>query len=223
MSDGGQAGKEQEEARKATVARESAETRIKVELDLDGRGSSRIQTGIGFFDHMLSALARHGFFDLTVTAQGDLYVDGHHTVEDVGICLGKALDRALGTRAGIARFGWAAVPMDDALVLAAVDLSGRPFLGVELPLSTPRVGEFETQLVVEFFRAFTWTGGFNLHLRKLSGSNDHHVIEAAFKAVGRALAMAVRVEPRLGGEVPSTKGRLGVESEPPGEVAGPTE
>lgn len=208
--------------RKATVARETSETRIRVELDLDGRGSSRVQTGIGFFDHMLSAFARHGFFDLEVTAQGDLYVDGHHTVEDVGICLGKALDQALATRAGITRFGWAAVPMDEALVLAAVDLSGRPFCGVELPLSTPQVGALDTQLVVEFFRAFTWTGGFNLHLRKLAGSNDHHVIEAAFKAMARALAAAVRIEPRLGGEVPSTKGRLGEESwgESRGESSG---
>lgn len=221
MSDGEQAG--QERRRKATVVRETAETRIKVELDLDGRGSSRIQTGIGFFDHMLSALARHGLFDLVVVAQGDLYVDGHHTVEDVGICLGKALDQALGTRAGIARFGWAAVPMDEALVLAAADLSGRPFCGVELLLGTPRVGDFDTQLVSEFFRAFTWTGGFNLHLRQLAGSNDHHVIEAAFKAVARALAAAVRVEPRLGDEVPSTKGWLGVELKPQGEPAGATE
>ncbi|MBE3583366.1 MAG: imidazoleglycerol-phosphate dehydratase HisB [Limnochordaceae bacterium] len=204
--------------RQARVERKTAETDITVELDLDGVGTSQVRTGIGFFDHMLDALARHSLFNLKVEATGDLQVDGHHLVEDTAICLGRALEGALGAKGGLVRFGWAAVPMDDAFVLAAVDLSGRPYFGWDVPLTTPQVGQLDTQLVAEFFRTFSWAGHFNLHVRKLAGSNDHHIIEAAFKAVARALSQAVAVDERLGGRVPSTKGMLG-ENLPDGDGA----
>lgn len=193
-------------ARIATVERRTTETDIRLTLNLDGTGQADIETGIGFFDHMLTAFARHGLFDLTVRTEGDLHVDGHHTVEDTGLCLGMALKDALGDKAGITRYAHAYVPMDDALVLAALDLSGRPYLDYDL---TPKgmVGAFDGSLGEEFFRAFATTGGVTLHLRQFAGKNDHHILEAAFKAVTRALRFAVAYDPRVQG-VPSTKGML---------------
>lgn len=199
------------ETRRAVVERQTAETEIRIEVNLDGRGQARVRSGIGFLDHMLATLARHAFFDLDVEAQGDLQVDPHHTVEDVAICLGQAIAKALGRREGIARFGWAVIPMDDALVMAAVDLSGRPYSDVDLPLLSPQVGALDTQLVAEFFRSLSWAGALNLHVRRLAGQNDHHLVEAAFKAVARALAAAVSGDPRTAGKPPSTKGVLGEE------------
>lgn len=192
--------------RTAHVTRKTAETDIELQLVLDGEGHADVETGIGFFDHMLTAFARHGLFDLTVRVEGDLHVDGHHTVEDTGLCLGAALYQALGDKAGIQRFGSAYVPMDDALVLAALDLSGRPYLAYDL---TPngRIGQFDAVLAEEFFRAFAMTGGVTLHMRELAGKNEHHIVEAAFKAVARALRDAVAFDPRVKG-VPSTKGML---------------
>lgn len=195
------------EHRSGSVTRKTAETDIKLTLNLDGDGASRVTTGIGFFDHMLTAFAKHGHFGLQVSCQGDLEVDGHHTVEDVGLCLGHALHQAVGDKAGIVRFGSSYVPMDDALVLAVIDLGGRPFLGFDLPLKGPMVGAFDTGLTEEFFRAFSNTAFMNLHIRKLAGDNDHHVIEAAFKAVAKALDQATQFDPRVSG-VLSTKGSL---------------
>lgn len=188
------------------VSRRTAETDIQLQLVLDGDGHADVETGIGFFDHMLTAFARHGLFDLTVRVDGDLHVDGHHTVEDTGLCLGQALYAALGDKSGIRRFGSAYVPMDDALVLAALDLSGRPYIAYDL---TPRgrIGQFDAVLGAEFFRAFATTGGVTLHMRQLAGVNEHHIVEAAFKAVARALRDAVAYDPRVKG-VPSTKGML---------------
>ncbi|MBE3597316.1 MAG: imidazoleglycerol-phosphate dehydratase HisB [Limnochordaceae bacterium] len=198
-------------ARQAEVERSTAETRIRVQLHLDGSGVSRVRTGIGFFDHMLASFAHHSLFDLTVEATGDLQVDGHHTVEDTGLVLGDALRRALGDWRGIVRFGDAAVPMDEALVLAAVDLSGRPLLSWEVPtLDAPgaRLGEWDVQLAREFFGALASAGRFTLHVRELSGRNLHHVAEATFKAVARALREAVAVDPRRPSAIPSTKETL---------------
>ena len=197
--------------RRAVVERATAETRVRVELDLDGAGAFSGSTGIGFFDHMLASLARHALFDLQVSVQGDLQVDAHHTVEDTGLCLGQALTQALGDRSGVARFGEAAVPMDEAWVLAAVDLSGRPYLGWAVPgLQVPgaRLGAMEAELVAEFFRAMATAGRLALHVRELSGGNLHHLAEACFKAVAVALGRACRHEPRRRGSVPSTKGVL---------------
>ena len=197
--------------RTALVERATAETRVRVELDLDGAGRFEGATGVGFLDHMLASLARHALFDLRVSAQGDLHVDSHHTVEDTGLCLGQALDEALGDRSGVARFGDAAVPMDETWVLAAVDLSGRPYLGWSVPgLQAPgaRLGEMEAELVREFFRAFASTGRLALHVRELSGGNLHHLAEACFKAVAVALGRACQRDPRRAGSVPSTKGVL---------------
>jgi imidazoleglycerol-phosphate dehydratase len=194
--------------RAAEISRRTAETDITLRLDLDGTGRTEIATGIGFFDHMLSALARHATFDLTVAAQGDLHIDAHHTVEDVGIVLGQALDLTLGDKRGIARFGDASVPMDEALVSAAVDLSGRGLLAWDVSFARPMLGQMDTQLFEEFFRAFAANGLFTLHVRQLAGSNAHHVAEAAFKAVARALRLAVAEDPRLTGVIPSTKGVL---------------
>ncbi|HEY8418404.1 MAG TPA: imidazoleglycerol-phosphate dehydratase HisB [Limnochordales bacterium] len=190
--------------RRGEVTRRTAETDIRLVLELDGRGRAAVETGIGFFDHVLTAWARHGLFDLEVHAQGDLHVDGHHTVEDTGLCLGQALRQALGDKAGIRRFGHAYVPMDEALVLAAVDISGRPYLAYDLAVHG-RVGGFDAQLGEEFFRALVNTAGITLHLRQLAGRNTHHVLEAAFKAAARALRDAVALDPRVEG-VPSTKG-----------------
>ena len=193
--------------RKALIERKTNETDIRLELDLDGSGSSTIETGVGFFDHMLTHVAKHGLFDLTVQAKGDLHVDDHHTVEDVGICLGKALDQALKDRAGITRYGHAYVPMDEALVLCALDISGRGLSVCSLGVASGRIGDFSTEMVPEFFRAAAHNAGITLHLHRLTGSNGHHIVEAAFKAFGRALSEAVTISERAKG-VPSTKGVL---------------
>jgi imidazoleglycerol-phosphate dehydratase len=193
--------------RSATIERETRETRIRVTLDLDGSGAVKVDTGVPFFDHMLEALGRHGLFNLTVSATGDLAVDAHHTVEDVGICMGSAIAEALGDKVGVTRFGSAVVPMDEALVLAAVDISGRGQLhyAVEVPIEI--IGTFDTTLAKEFLAALAANAGLTLHVRSLSGENAHHIIEAVFKAVARALAEAVALDPRVSG-VPSTKGTL---------------
>jgi imidazoleglycerol-phosphate dehydratase len=190
------------------LSRRTAETNISVRLNLDGTGQTDIATGIGFFDHMLTALGRHALFDLTVKASGDLHIDAHHTVEDTGIVLGTALREVLGDKRGISRFGQASIPMDEALVEAAIDLSGRAFLSWQVNFERPMLGTMDTQLVEEFFRALTGNGLFTLHLRQLAGSNAHHVAEAAFKATARALRAAVAIDPRQGAEIPSTKGAL---------------
>lgn len=195
-------------ARTAEVRRDTAETKVYVALDLDGTGQGEISTGIGFFDHMLQQLAKHGLLDLTVRVQGDLAVDGHHTVEDTGIVLGQALTRALGDKAGVVRYGTAVVPMDEALVLAALDVGGRAFCACDVAAPVERIGDFDCQLLPEFLRAFCQHGGVTLHVRQLAGSNGHHILEASFKALGRALAAAVRRDDRIQG-VMSTKGVLG--------------
>ena len=194
-------------ARTAVVERKTFETDIRITLDLDGDGSSRIATGVGFFDHMLTHIARHGLLELSVEARGDLHIDDHHTVEDVGIALGKALAQALGDRAGIARVGNVAVPMDEALVFCAIDISGRGFLACDLATTAPKLGDFTTELVPEFFRAVAVNAGWTVHLAQWAGTNTHHVVEAAFKAFGRAAAQAVARDPRVTG-IPSTKGVL---------------
>lgn len=195
------------EPRTAVVSRRTNETSIELSLDLDGQGSSEIATGVGFFDHMLTHIARHGLIDLNVKADGDLNVDDHHTVEDVGIALGKALNDALDDRSGITRVGSMFVPMDEALVLCAIDISGRGFLACDLTLPTPMLGGFTTELVPEFFRAVAMNAGWTVHIRQIAGTNTHHIVEAAFKAFGRALAQAVAKDPRVVG-IPSTKGVL---------------
>ncbi len=194
-------------ARTATVSRTTGETDITVELDLDGTGACDIQTGVPFFDHMLNAFGRHGLFDLTVHATGDVEVDAHHTVEDTGIVLGEAFCRALGDKAGITRFADVAIPMDETLVMAAVDISGRGQAYCDLPVPTERVGGFDTELAVEFFYAFARDAKVTLHVRELAGGNSHHIIEAAFKAAGRAMRYACERDSRVVG-VPSTKGSL---------------
>ncbi len=194
-------------ARTATVSRATGETDITVELDLDGNGTCDISTGVPFFDHMLNAFGRHGLFNLTVHATGDVEVDAHHTVEDTGIVLGEAFCRALGNKAGITRFADVAIPMDETLVMAAVDISGRGQAYCDLPVPTERVGSFDTELAVEFFYAFARDAKVTLHVRELAGANSHHIIEAAFKAVGRSMRYACELDPRVTG-VPSTKGTL---------------
>ena len=194
-------------SRKAEVTRKTGETDITVIIDLDGSGKSDINTGIGFFDHMLSALARHGFFDLTVKAVGDINVDGHHTVEDTGIVLGQAISKALGDKKGIRRYGNFLLPMDDALVLSAIDLCGRPYFEMDAEFTSPMVGEFDTQLVREFFYSVSYSAMMNLHLRVITGINDHHKIEAMFKAFAKALDEATTIDPRIE-NVLSTKGAL---------------
>jgi imidazoleglycerol-phosphate dehydratase len=193
--------------RRAEIARNTAETRISVSVDLDGAGARDIATGIGFFDHMLDQLARHSLIDLKLRAEGDRHIDDHHTVEDVGIALGRALAQALGDKAGIRRYGACLLPMDDALTRAALDLSGRPFLVWSVYFPTAKIGSFDTELVREFFTAFAMNGGITLHLEGLAGTNSHHIAESAFKAVARALRDAVEPDPR-GAGVPSTKGTL---------------
>ncbi len=195
-------------ARTATLTRTTAETDITLSLDLDGTGRSTISTGVGFFDHMLTALARHAGLDLTVEARGDLHIDSHHTVEDVGIVLGQALRQALGDKRGITRFGQALVPMDEALAEAAIDVSGRAYLAWSVPFARPMLGTMDTQLVEEFFRALAGNALVTLHVTLKSGSNAHHVAEACFKAAARALRMAVSIDPRLHNVIPSTKGAL---------------
>jgi len=193
--------------RSAEISRQTAETTITVQLDIDGSGKYEIATGVGFFDHMLSHIARHGYFDLAVQADGDLEVDAHHTVEDVGISLGQALKEAIGDKRGMVRFGLAACPMDEALVVAALDFGGRAHLSYQLNLLTARVGEFDTELVREFFAALTANAGISLHLTQQAGINTHHIIESAFKSFARALDQATRLDPRSE-DVPSTKGKL---------------
>ena len=194
--------------RRATLRRKTAETDIAVTLDLDGTGRYRCETGIGYFDHMVDQLARHSLIDIEVTAQGDLHIDDHHTVEDVGITLGKALAEALGDKRGIRRYGAFHLAMDDALVRAALDLSGRPYLVWNVEFPTAKIGAFDTELVREFFQALGTNGGITLHVDALHGINSHHIAEAAFKAVARALREAVEPDPRLGDALPSTKGAL---------------
>ncbi|WP_158967489.1 imidazoleglycerol-phosphate dehydratase HisB [Chachezhania sediminis] len=194
--------------RNATITRQTAETKIEVTLDLDGTGTYDNATGVGFFDHMLDQLARHAMLDLTVRAQGDLHIDDHHTVEDTGIAIGQALTKALGDKRGIRRYGSCLLPMDDALVRAALDLSGRPFLVWNVDLPTQKIGTFDTELVREFFQALSTHGGITLHVDALHGVNSHHIAEAAFKAVARALREALEPDPRAAGAVPSTKGAL---------------
>ena len=194
--------------RKASVSRKTAETEITVEVNLDGSGAYDNRTGVGFFDHMLDQLARHSLIDMTVRAEGDLHIDDHHTVEDTGIALGQALAQALGDKRGIRRYGECHLPMDDAQVRAALDLSGRPYLvwNVEMPVA--KIGAFDTELVREFFTALAVNGGITLHVDRLNGFNAHHIAEAAFKAVARALRVAVETDPRKADAIPSTKGAL---------------
>jgi imidazoleglycerol-phosphate dehydratase len=195
-------------ARTASLTRKTSETDIALTLSLDGSGRSEIATGIGFLDHMLTAFARHGLFDLDVQAKGDLHIDFHHTTEDVGIVLGQALASALGDKRGIRRFGQALVPMDEALAEVAVDLSGRPFLAWDVTFEQPKIGEMDTELFEEFFRALAMNGLLTLHIQRRAGRNAHHVAEACFKAVARALRMATEADPRAKGAIPSTKGSL---------------
>ena len=195
-------------ARIATIERNTSETQISVTVNLDGTGLADIATGIGFLDHMLTALARHGLFDLTIRAVGDLQIDFHHTTEDVGIVLGAALARAVGDKRGIRRFGHALVPMDEALAEAAVDISGRPFLAWNVGFDRPKIGEMDTELFEEFFRALAFNALITLHITRRAGHNAHHVAEACFKAAARALRAATEPDPRAGDAVPSTKGSL---------------
>jgi len=189
------------------VSRSTKETQISAEITLDGTGRAELNTGVPFLDHMLTLFAVHGLFDLKIQATGDLKVDAHHTVEDIGICLGTALSKALGDRTGITRYGHFTVPMDEALAMVSLDLSNRPFLVYDTPPMADRTGEFETDLAPEFFRAFCQNGGVTLHVRVLYGSNTHHMLEAAFKAFARALSMAIAFDPRRSG-IPSSKGAL---------------
>lgn len=193
--------------RTASIQRATSETSIDLSINLDGQGTSTLTTGVGFFEHMLTQIARHGLVDLTINASGDLHIDDHHTVEDVGIVLGMALREALGDKSGIARYGDATVPMDEALVLCALDFSGRGQAYVDLDLRDSRIGTFATELVEEFFHAVARSAGMTLHIRSLAGKNAHHVVEGAFKAFGRALRMAIANDPRVVG-IPSTKGSL---------------
>ena len=195
-------------SRAASLARQTSETDIHVSLVLDGTGRAKVATGIGFFDHMLDAFARHALLDLEVTAKGDLHIDPHHTIEDVGIVLGQCLRAALGAKQGIRRFGHAVLPMDEALVEAAIDISGRPLLAWDVEFRAERIGDFPTELAEEFFRAFTTQAAITLHVSRRAGRNAHHVAEAAFKGVARALRAAVELDPRLGLAIPSTKGVL---------------
>lgn len=194
--------------RTAKLRRTTGETDVAVVLDLDGTGKSEISTGCGFLDHMLTLFARHGRFDLTVQAKGDTWVDDHHTVEDVGITLGDAFAQALGEKRGVTRYGSTILPMDEALILTAVDLSGRGLLCYDLAIPTEKVGAFDTQLVGEFFAAFARRADLTLHVKQLAGANSHHIIEGAFKSLARSLRTAVAIDPAAAGEVPSTKGVL---------------
>lgn len=194
--------------RKATISRKTAETEITVEIDLDGSGTYDNQTGVGFFDHMLDQLSRHALIDMTLRATGDLHIDDHHTVEDCGIALGQALVQALGDKRGITRYGECHLAMDDAQVRCALDLSGRPYLICNLDLPTAKIGTFDSELVREFFQALATHGGITLHIDRLHGFNSHHITEAAFKAVARALRQALETDPRKADAIPSTKGAL---------------
>lgn len=194
--------------RKAQIARKTAETEIDVTVALDGSGTYDIQTGVGFFDHMVDQLARHSLIDITLRAKGDLHIDDHHTVEDSGIAIGQALAQALGDKRGIRRYGECSLPMDDAQVRCALDLSGRPFLVWNVSFPSAKIGTFDTELVREFFQALATHGGITVHVDMIHGLNSHHIAEAAFKAVARALRMAVEVDPRKADAIPSTKGML---------------
>ncbi|MBC2582836.1 imidazoleglycerol-phosphate dehydratase HisB [Clostridium sp. DJ247] len=193
--------------RKAEIVRKTNETNISVEINLDGEGNYNVNTGVGFFDHMLSLFAKHGLIDLTVKAEGDLYIDPHHTVEDVGIVLGKAIEKALGDKSGIKRYGTTFVPMDEALSMVSMDISGRPYLVFEGNFNSQKVGEMDTELVEEFFRALAFNGGITLHAKVIYGKNSHHMIEGLFKALGRALREAATKDENIKG-VMSTKGSL---------------
>ena len=195
--------------RRSEIKRKTAETDIVLSLDLDGSGKVRCETGIGFLDHMLTLFARHGGFDLELKCQGDTWVDFHHSTEDIGICLGKAVAQALGDKKGIVRYGDVILPMDEALIVCAVDISGRGESYFALDIPTEKVGDFDTELCEEFFRAFARDAGVTLHLRQLSGKNSHHIIEGAFKAFARSLAKAVAIDEKNADRVPSTKGMLG--------------
>ena len=194
--------------RSAEVIRKTGETDIRVKLILEGSGKSEIGTGIGFLDHMLTLFARHGRFDLEVSCKGDTYVDDHHSVEDIGIALGKAFDQALADRKGVVRYGSTILPMDESLILSAVDLSGRGLLVYDLRIPAEKVGTFDTELTEEFFRAFAHNAGATLHIKQLDGKNSHHIIEGAFKSVARSLRTAVAIDPDCAEEIPSTKGVL---------------
>ncbi len=194
--------------RRASVDRETAETRVHVELNIDGQGRAEVNTGVGFYDHMLSAFAKHGRFDLAVSCEGDLHVDAHHTMEDVALALGTAFDRALGERAGIVRMGDATVPLDEALVQAVVDISGRPYAATSFDFVGERIGEAPSEMVPHVLRSFSTEARVTLHVRQLAGANDHHIAEATMKALGRALDVATRPDDRIAGQVPSTKEML---------------
>jgi len=194
--------------RSAEITRKTNETAIKVSINLDGTGKCASNTGVGFFDHMIDQLARHSLIDITLTASGDQHIDDHHTVEDCGIALGQALARAVGDKVGIRRYGHFSLAMDDAQIATALDLSARPFLVWNVAFPTPKIGTFDTELVREFFQALSTHGGITCHVDKIHGLNSHHIAEAAFKSVARALRMAVEVDPRAAGQLPSTKGAL---------------
>ena len=194
--------------RTATITRKTAETDISLNLNLDGKGSSAVNSGCGFLDHMLTLFARHGRFDLTLTCKGDTFVDDHHTAEDIGIALGQSFSQALREKRGIVRYGDTVLPMDEALILTAVDISGRGYLGYDLQIPTEKVGAFDTELVEEFWLAFTRNAGVTLHIRQLAGRNSHHIIEGAFKSAARSLKQAVALDPDYADEIPSTKGVL---------------
>ena len=196
------------ENRIGSVSRKTKETDIEITLNLDGSGIANVDTGIGFFDHMLISFAKHGFFDLDCKVTGDLFVDSHHTIEDTGIVLEQAIAKAIGDKQGIKRFGSFMLPMDEALVLSALDLSGRPYLVYDLELTTPQVGYMDTEMVKEFFYAVSYSASMNLHIKQISGTNNHHIIEAAFKAFAKALDEATQSDSRLSGQVLSTKGSL---------------
>jgi imidazoleglycerol-phosphate dehydratase len=194
--------------RKSEMTRKTAETDIALSLELDGRGEYSVDTGVGFLDHMLTLFAVHGRFDLRVTCKGDVRVDAHHTVEDIGLALGAAVSQALGDRRGINRYGEATLPMDEALVMCALDISGRSHLTFGLPIPSPKIGEFDSELVEEFFRAFVRAGRATVHLHEFSGTNSHHIAECCFKAFARALSKAVSIDAARAGEIPSSKGTL---------------
>jgi Imidazoleglycerol-phosphate dehydratase len=194
--------------RKAGIDRKTAETDISLTLDLDGNGCSDIQSGLGFLDHMLTLFAKHGRFDLTLKCTGDTQVDGHHSAEDIGICLGQAFREALGDKKGIVRYGDTTLPMDEALILTAVDISGRAYLACDLNIPAQKVGDFDTELVAEFWAAFVRSAALTLHICQLAGINSHHIIEGVFKSAARTLRKACALDPALGDEVPSTKGTL---------------
>ena len=196
-------------SRRASVERITRETRIRVDVDLDGRGRSDVQTGLGFLDHMLEQLARHSLMDLTVRTEGDLHIDGHHTTEDTGIAIGQAIHQALGDRRGIGRYGHAHIPMDETLTRVALDLSNRPYLVWKVAFSRDKLGDMDTELFREWFQAFAQAAGATLHVETIYGENNHHIVESCYKALARALRLAMAIDPRQVGEIPSTKGTLG--------------